>query len=230
MKILVVDDDALIRDSLSYSLAKDGHQVLTAASGEEGLRKVRLERPSLAILDVGLPGMDGLELCRVLQAEMSLPVIMLTARNQEMDRVLGLRLGADDYVTKPFSTAELLARVQAVLRRTQSPHVERERIEAGEVVVDVVAHEVTVRGQPVRLSPKEFALLQLLASNAGRVLSRQTLLDAVWGEGWIGEPRTLDVHIQWLRDKVESNPGHPRYIHTVRGVGYKLAVPPEGDV
>lgn len=229
MKILVVDDDPLIRDSLSYSLAKEGFQVLVAASGEAALGEARLGRPDLAILDVGLPGMDGLEVCRILQAEMNLPTIMLTARDQEIDKVLGLRLGADDYVTKPFSTTELLARIQAVLRRTQPAHHTRERIEVGEIVVDVAAHEVRVRGQLLKLSPKEFALLRLLASNPGRVLERHFLLDTVWGEGWIGEPKTLDVHIQWLRDKIESDPSRPRFIHTVRGIGYKFALPSKPD-
>ncbi len=225
----MVDDDPLIRDSLSYSLAREGYQVHTAATGREGLRQARLNRPDLAILDLGLPDMDGLEVCRVLQAEMDLPTIRLTGRSQEIDKIMGLRLGADDYVTKPFSTSELLARVQAVLRRTQAALVLRERIEVGEFVVDVAAHEATVRGRPVKLSPKEFSLLRLLASNPGRALERSFLLDTVWGEGWIGETKTLDVHIQWLREKVERDPAHPQYIHTVRGVGYKLVPPSQTD-
>ncbi|MBI4307332.1 MAG: response regulator transcription factor [Chloroflexi bacterium] len=221
-KVLLVDDDDLLRASLRYQLEREGYHVMVAATGAEALEKARLDLPDMVLLDIGLPDMDGREVCRTLQAGAPLSVIFLTARGSELDRVVGLRLGADDYVVKPFSTVELLARIETVLRRSRSgawPDAPL-RIEAGDVVVDGAAHRVTVRGRAVEMAPKEFDLLRLLAAHPGRALKREFLLDAVWGQDFFGETKTLDVHIRRLREKVESDPERPQRIVTVRGVGY----------
>ncbi len=225
--ILVVDDEANIADLVELYLRKEGFRVLKAGSGEEGLTTAKRERPRLVVLDVGLPGMDGLEVCRKLQADAPLPVIFLTARDSEIDRVLGLEMGADDYLTKPFSPRELVARVKAVLRRTETTAPAATVIEVGRVVIDLGRREVQalgVGGAPgdtagvVDLTAKEFELLRYLAERPGLALSRQQILDGVWGYGWYGDPRTVDVHMAQVRKKV----GDAVAITTVRGVGYRL--------
>lgn len=221
--ILAVDDDQLVRESLRWNLERAGHRVITVGSGEAAIEVARRERPDLVVLDVGLPGMDGFETCRRLQAEHDLPVILLTARADEVDRVSGLRLGADDYITKPFSMPELVARVHAVLRRLRrSEPPPAPTLVYGDLQIHVAGREVTKGGRPVHLAPREFDLLVALASRPGQVVRRQHLLDLVWGQDWVGEPKTLDVHIQWLRAKLEEAPSSPRHFITVRGVGYKF--------
>jgi len=227
----VVEDEAILRDTLGYNLRREGYQPLTAASGEEGLRVARQEQPDLFLLDLMLPGMNGLEVCRALRRETAAPILMLTAKDTETDKVVGLELGADDYVTKPFSMPELLARVKAHLRRgEQVPAASGLRVPVGattlsygELEILTARHEVRRAGQPVSLKPKEYQLLLLLASNPGIVLTREVLLDRVWGPEYVGQvTRTVDVHITWLRRKLEPNPVEPRYIHTVRGAGYRF--------
>jgi DNA-binding response OmpR family regulator len=234
--ILVVDDEANIADLVELYLRKEGFRVLKSGSGEEALTTAKRERPRLVVLDVGLPGMDGLEVCRKLQADAPLPVIFLTARDSEIDRVLGLEMGADDYLTKPFSPRELVARVKAVLRRTEAAAPATTVIEVGQAVIDLGRREVRalgVRGVPgetgvegvpgdtgrvVDLTAKEFELLRYLAEHSGLALSRQQILDGVWGYGWYGDPRTVDVHVAQVRKKV----GDAVAITTVRGLGYRL--------
>jgi DNA-binding response OmpR family regulator len=226
-KILLVDDDALVRRSLKYQLEREGYRVLTAEDGQQALMLARADQPDLILLDIGLPDQSGLDLARTLQRELETPIIFLTARNQETDIVVGLELGAEDYITKPFGTRELLARVRVVLRRmTQGPQpLLDELLVAGDVTLDPGSHEVTVRGKPVELPPKEFELLRLLMANAGNVLSTNYLLDAVWGEEFAGAVQVLYVHMGWLRKQIEADPRRPRYIQTVRGVGYKFTAP-----
>lgn len=223
--ILVVDDDTLLRRSLAFNLEKAGYRVRAAGNAEEALTLARDDTPDLVLLDIGLPGMDGLDALRVLQREFGIPVIFLTARRRELDEVLGLELGADDYVTKPFDIDVLLARIKAVLRRSGARRIPRpapEPLVVGDLVIDVAAHTVTVAGEPVELAPREFDLLVALASEAGHVLSVDALLDRVWGEEYVGEPQVVYVHIRWLREKLEADPQNPTRIVTVRGVGYKL--------
>ena len=224
-RILLVDDDPLLLDSVRFSLERIGYEVHTAATGAEALAAVRQSRPDLAILDIGLPDTDGLRLCRALQVARPLPVIFLTAHDREMDVILGLERGADDYVTKPFSMGELVARVGAVLRRSRGSGAPRppERYEVGEVVIDLARHEVRVGAHLVELPPKEFELLKLLMSRPGEAIGRQQIVDALWGEDYFGDTRVLDVHIRWLREALEPDPANPRYILTVRGVGYKFS-------
>jgi DNA-binding response OmpR family regulator len=227
--ILVADDEPLIADSLSYSLTREGFQVSVARDGLEALSLATARRPDLAVLDVLLPALDGIEVCRRLRAVSTMPVIMLTARGEEMDRVAGLESGADDYLVKPFSFRELLARIRATLRRValdqQPPSTGP--VVVGDLVLDRGAHRVSKRGQELELSVREYALLDVLMDNAGRAVGRTTLLNSVWGPGWVGDPRTLDVHIRWLRLKVEDDPAAPGYIQTVRGFGYRFAAPEE---
>jgi len=219
--IVVVEDDANIADLVDMYLRREGFRVVQATTGEAGLAVIERERPRLAILDIGLPGaIDGLELCRRVRARHALPVIMLTARDGEVDRVLGLELGADDYVTKPFSPRELVARVRAILRRSDG-HTSGGRSEvlmAGRVEVDLSRHEARVDGQVVPLASREFQLLAFLAERPGRALSRQQLLDGVWGPGWYGDDRTVDAHVRNLRKKL----GDALPLHTVWGMGYRL--------
>jgi DNA-binding response OmpR family regulator len=224
MKILVVDDEETMVRSLSALLAQEGYTVAAATDGPQALQAARVERPDLILLDVLLPGVDGIEVCRQIRTWSTVPIIMLTAKTAEVDKVVGLEVGADDYVTKPFSPRELVARVKAHLRRAQMQAQEagRDRLQSGEVELDIARHRVTVRGQEVALSPKEFDLLRVLMSHPGRVLGRDYLLNQVWGEDFFGDPRTLDVHIRWLREKIESDPSHPAYIQTVHGVGYRF--------
>jgi DNA-binding response OmpR family regulator len=222
--ILLVDDDALLRRSLSFNLEKAGYRVSTAASAEDALALARRDPPNLVLLDIGLPGMDGLDALRHLRDAVGTPVIFLTARRRELDQVLGLELGADDYVTKPFDLDVLLARIKAVLRRVRRPMVPvaQEVLTVGDLTVDPAAHIVTVGGQPVALPPREFNLLHALALEAGRVVSTDDLLVRVWGAEYAGEPQVVYVHMRWLREKLEKDPNRPRRIVTVRGVGYKL--------
>jgi DNA-binding response OmpR family regulator len=216
--ILVVDDEPNIADLVELYLRRDGYRVVKAANGEDGLRAVEAHRPRLVVLDVGLPDIDGLEVCRRLRATSSMPVIFLTARDTEVDRVLGLELGADDYVTKPFSPAELVARVKAVLRRAEGGTAAAEIVQVGNVAIDAGRREVRVDGDPVAFTTKEFDLLRFLADRSGRALSRQQILDGVWGYDWFGDIRTVDVHIAQVRKKVDAGVR----IATVRGVGYRL--------
>ncbi|MGQ9524330.1 MAG: response regulator transcription factor [Armatimonadota bacterium] len=222
-KILVVEDEETIADAVAYALAQVGYETDTALDGNEGLRKAREYRPDLIILDLMLPGMSGLDLCRELRTESSVPVIMLTARHEEVDRVVGLEVGADDYVTKPFSMKELIARVKAVLRRSNGGLYGSPGgiLRCGDIVMNLAEHTVTVRNRQVHLSPKEYELLKLLMMHQGRVLSRGFLLDRIWGTDTYPETRTVDVHIRWLREKIEENPAEPKHIITVRSVGYK---------
>jgi len=224
--ILVVDDEANIADLVEMYLRKEGFRVLKAGTGEDGLAAAKRERPRLVVLDVGLPGIDGLEVCRRLQADATLgggsvPVIFLTARDSEIDRILGLEMGADDYLTKPFSPRELVARVKAILRRTESSAPAPEVIEVGGAVIDLGRREVRAQGRVVDMTGKEFELLRYLADNRGRALSRQQILDGVWGYGWYGDARTVDVHVAQVRKKL----GDAVAITTVRGVGYRLDPP-----
>ncbi len=224
--ILIVDDDALMRRSLAFNLERAGYRVSTAGTAEDALARIRLDPPDLVLLDIGLPGMDGLDALRRMHRERALPVIFVTARRRELDEILGLELGADDYVTKPFDFDVLLARIKAVLRRAHravsSLSAPPKPIIVGDLVIDPAAHTVTLRGEPVELAPREFDLLTALAQEAGHVLSVDDLLARVWGAEYIGEPQVVYVHIRWLREKLEDDPKHPRRIITVRGVGYKL--------
>lgn len=216
----MVEDDTNIADLVDLYLRREGFRVIQAGTGEAGLAAIERERPRMAILDVGLPGgMDGLEVCRRVRANRSLPVLMLTARDSEVDRVLGLEMGADDYVTKPFSPRELVARVKAILRRSDGGAAERsEVLIAGRVEVDILRREARVDGVVVPLASKEFQLLQFLAERPGRALSRQQLLDGVWGQGWYGDDRTVDAHVRQLRKKL----GDALPLSTVWGMGYRL--------
>jgi DNA-binding response OmpR family regulator len=224
MKILIVEDEETMVTSLRALLAREGFQVVAARDGPEGVEAARTALPDLVLLDLALPGLDGLEVCRRIRLFSTAPVIMLTARAGEGDKVTGLEVGADDYVTKPFSPRELIARVRAQIRRVKqyAQADQRDRLDAGEISLDVPARRVHVRGREVSLSPKEFDLLRVLMANAGRVVGRDYLLDRVWGEDYAGDVRTLDVHIRWLREKVEREPGVPRHILTVHGVGYRF--------
>ncbi len=230
--ILLADDDEMIVDVLRDRLVTEGYTVIVARDGEEALRLARTAGPDLVLLDVMMPRLHGWEVCRELRRTSSVPILMLTARGEEMDRVLGLELGADDYVVKPFSFRELLARVHAQLRRaslvqTLAPVDDNGRVTLGDIVIDRRRHLVTRSGQVVTLSPREYALLMALLDAEGAVVERHPLLDAVWGEEWIGNPRTLDVHIRWLREKLEADPAAPRLILTVRGAGYRLVTTAE---
>jgi two-component system response regulator RegX3 len=232
-RILVVEDEESYRDPLTYQLTREGFDVVEAATGTEALERYDAEGADLVLLDLMLPGLPGTEVCRELRQRGDVPVIMLTAKDTEIDKVVGLELGADDYVTKPYSFRELLARVRAVLRRRSpaaaqdgagSPEEEQDGVlEVGPVRMDVDRHTVLVGGEPVALPLKEFDLLELLMRNAGRVLTRGQLIDRVWGPDYVGDTKTLDVHVKRIRAKIEPDPGAPRYLLTVRGLGYKLA-------
>jgi DNA-binding response OmpR family regulator len=223
-KILIVDDDRKTVDLLRLYLEKDGYQVLAAHDGRQALELTRQRRPDLIVLDLMLPTVDGLDVCRILRAESRTPIIMLTARTTEDDKLLGLDLGADDYITKPFSPREVVARVRVVLRRAGA---EREQqpgaIQFHDLLVDIVGHAARLRGEPVRLTPKEFKLLETLAKQPGRAWSRLELLEQVFGFDYEGLERTVDVHVMNLRRKIERDPARPEYIQTVYGVGYKFA-------
>jgi DNA-binding response OmpR family regulator len=226
--VLLVEDDELIVDLVRYGLEQIGYQVLTALDGASGLALARQEQPDIVLLDVMLPVLDGFQVCRTLRNESKVPIIMLTARGQEPDKVVGLELGADDYVVKPFGMRELVARIRAQLRRTEmesEPARADQCVRVGTVTLDLDQHLVTKAGQPVDLRPREFDLLAVLMSQPGHAFERGELLDAVWGGDWVGDTRTLDVHIRRLRKALEDDPGDPRYISTVRGRGYRFARP-----
>ncbi|MEU9834903.1 response regulator transcription factor [Streptosporangium sp. NPDC048047] len=222
-RVLVVEDEESFSDALSYMLRKEGFEVAVAATGPEALDAYDRNGADLVLLDLMLPGLPGTEVCRSLRQRSNVPVIMLTAKDSEIDKVVGLELGADDYVTKPFSSRELVARIRAVLRRQgDAEEPESAVLAAGPVRMDVDRHVVAVRGDQVQLPLKEFELLEVLLRNAGRVLTRGQLIDRVWGADYVGDTKTLDVHVKRLRAKVEADPSNPRCILTVRGLGYKF--------
>ncbi|MDX6430005.1 MAG: two-component system, OmpR family, response regulator RegX3 [Streptosporangiaceae bacterium] len=220
-RVLVVEDEESFSDALSYMLRKEGFEVAIAATGPDAIETFERNGADLVLLDLMLPGLPGTEVCRELRARSNVPVIMLTAKDSEVDKVVGLELGADDYVTKPFSSRELVARIRAVLRRQGDvEELAPATLEAGPVRMDVERHIVSVSGQSVQLPLKEFELLEVLLRNAGRVLTRMQLIDRVWGADYVGDTKTLDVHVKRLRAKIEPSPSAPRYIDTVRGLGY----------
>ncbi|MGH2498704.1 MAG: winged helix-turn-helix domain-containing protein [Candidatus Limnocylindria bacterium] len=223
-RLLVIDDEANLRHTLGYALRQEGHEVFTAEDGERGIEVFRESRPDAVILDLMLPRLDGFEVCRRLRRESDVPILMLTARDTELDTVVGLEIGADDYLAKPFSMRELIARVRAMLRRTRrgAEEAEPERLEADGLVLDVPRHRVTRDGEEVPLKPKEFDLLQLLMANPGRVLGREQILARVWGYEYAGDTRTVDTHIKTLRERLGDRAKRPRWIETVRGVGYRF--------
>ena len=222
-KILVVDDEPTLVATLKYNLERDGFQVVTAEDGESALDLARSHRPDLVLLDLMLPGLDGFEVCRILRRETQAPILMLTAKGEEIDKVVGLELGADDYVTKPFSMRELLARVRALLRRADiRPEGEREVLTSGDLSVDLAKREATRSAQAVPLKPKEFELLAFFMRNRQRAFTREQLLNQIWGYDYAGDTRTVDVHVSWLRQKIEDQPQKPARIVTVRGLGYRF--------
>jgi len=228
--ILVVEDDGNLLDLVRHNLLREGYTVVTAREGETAIEVARASKPDLILLDIMLPRLDGLEVCRILRKEMSVPILMLTAKTDEIDKVVGLEMGADDYVTKPFSLRELLARIKAMLRRSdlmreeavRTAQADRALIRVGDLEIDIERHVVSKDGAVVALSPKEYDLLVFLAQNLRRAYSRDFLLEKVWGYEYSGDTRTVDVHVRWLRQKIEEDPGHPVMLLTVRGVGYKL--------
>lgn len=224
--ILLVEDDQTLSETLRYNLEREGYRVLTALDGATGLDLARREQPDLVILDIMLPRLDGFSICRILRQEGDVPILMLTARQDEVDRIAGLELGADDYVAKPFSLGELLARVRAIMRRTdRRSSSNREVLEAGMLRIDTGSRRAWRDDLELNLSHKEFDLLTCLVRNRGMALSRDVLLERVWGYDFLGDSRTVDVHIRWLREKVEPEPSRPVYIQTVRGVGYRFEIP-----
>lgn len=225
-KILIVEDDHNLLDTIKYNLRKEGYEVVTAVDGAEALDVARREKPDLIILDLMLPKVSGFEVCRILSKEMIVPILMLTAKTEETDKIVGLEIGADDYMTKPFSLRELLARVRALLRRVKmvetQPEPEEALLRVGDIEVDIARHQATKRAATLELTPKEFDLLAFLARNRSFVFSRDQLLEKVWGYDFAGDTRTVDVHIRWLRQKIETDPNNPKHLITVRGTGYKL--------
>lgn len=230
--ILIIEDEAALRETLSYNLKKEGYAVESVADGHAALAVARHLKPDVILLDLMLPEIDGFEVCRILRKEMTTPILMLTARDDEVDRVVGLEVGADDYVTKPFSMRELLARVKAQLRRSRllreelgksgepkSPH---QRLSFGNLVIHLTRREVTLNSKPLQLKPQEYDLLQFFAEHKGQMLSREFILERVWGWDFIGDSRTVDVHVRWLRQKIEENSREPKRIVTVRGGGYRF--------
>jgi len=222
-RVLVVEDEESFSDALSYMLRKEGFEVAIAATGPDALSEFDRTGADIVLLDVMLPGLSGTEVCRTIRQKSSVPIIMVTARDAEIDKVVGLEIGADDYVTKPYSPRELVARIRAVLRRRSEPEeLSPAALEAGPVRMDVDRHTVTVNGSNVSLPLKEFELLEMLLRNAGRVLTRGQLIDRIWGADYVGDTKTLDVHVKRLRAKIEPEPGSPQYLVTVRGLGYKF--------
>ncbi len=220
--LLIVEDDTTLRETLTYNLVKEGYLVTGSGDGADALECARAQKFDLIILDLMLPGLDGLSFCRILRNEQSTPIIILTARSGEVDRIVGLECGADDYIVKPFSLGEFLARVRAVLRRVPTPVSPVDVLHAGELMLDLIARRMTRGGREVKLSHKEFDLLVMLVRNKGIVLSRDLLLQQVWGYDLGGDNRTVDVHVRWLREKIEDDPSDPKRIATVRGVGYRF--------
>ena len=227
---MVVEDEPALQETLAYNLTRQGYEVKAAGDGQAALDTARKEQPDLIVLDIMLPVLDGFEVCRILRKEMNTPVIMLTARDDEIDRVIGLEIGADDYLTKPFSMREFLARVKAQLRRVRMVREEledenrapREVLAFGNLTLNLTRREVLIEGKPVAVKPKEFDLLLFLARHRGQVLSRDLILERVWGWDFSGGSRTVDVHVRWLRKKIEEDPGNPQRIVTVRGSGYRF--------
>lgn len=230
-RVLVVEDDATLLDAVAYNLQRDGHQVSTAADGVDGLALAREERPDLIVLDLMLPRMSGTDVCRLVRNEQPVPIIILTARDSEQDVIAGLNLGADDYVTKPFSMRELRARVNALLRRDElsreagprDDDIASDVLVAGGLELDVGRHQARKGGVEIALRPREFLLLEYLMRHQGQVLSRDLILERVWGYTYAGESRTVDVHVRWLREKIEDDPSNPVLIQTVRGFGYRFS-------
>ncbi|MBI2917548.1 MAG: response regulator transcription factor [Chloroflexi bacterium] len=225
--ILVVEDEDNLLQALKYNLEKEGYSVLAAGDGESGLQLATEAKPNLVILDIMLPKLDGLEVCRLLRRESVVPILMLTARAEEIDRVVGLEVGADDYVTKPFSMRELRARVKALLRRSRlAPEAitapAGQVLRAGDLEVNLVGHTASLGGGALELKPREFDLLALLVDNKGRAFTRDQIIARIWGDDFMGDTRTVDVHIRWLREKIETDPGSPKRIITIRGLGYRF--------
>ncbi len=224
-RVLVVEDEQSLREPLVYLLEKEGYEVLDAADGNAAIELFKMNNPDIVLLDLMMPGMSGNEVCRVIRQTSNVPVIMLTAKDSEIDKVVGLEIGADDYVTKPYSTRELLARMKAVLRRNSEPTpVTDGLLEGGPVSMDVDRHMVFVNGQKVAMPLKEFELLELLLENRNRVLTRAQIIDRVWGSNYFGDTKTLDVHVKRIRSKIEDDPARPVHLVTVRGLGYKFEV------
>jgi DNA-binding response OmpR family regulator len=221
-KILLVEDDKTMRKTLAFNLEKEKYKVIQTGDGSEALDLAREHSPDLVVLDLMLPGLDGLSICRILRNESDVPIVMLTARDGEVDRIIGLETGADDYIVKPFSLGEFLARIRAVLRRIPSQRGSSEKLQSGNLEMDLIARRVTFESEELRLTHKEFDLLAALMRNRGAVLSRDLLLERVWGYEYSGQSKTVDVHVRWLREKIEDDPSQPRRIVTVRGVGYRF--------
>jgi len=230
--VLVVEDELALRDTLAYNLKKDGFTVEAVGDGRSALESARRLKPDLIVLDLMIPEIDGFEVCRILRKEMTTPILMLTARDDEIDRVVGLEVGADDYLTKPFSMRELMARVKAQLRRSRllreelsqlgAAQKQQEKMTFGSLVVNITRREVTLDGEPIQLKPQEYELLVFFAEHKGQMLSRESILERVWGWDFIGDSRTVDVHVRWLRQKIESDASDPKRIITVRGGGYRF--------
>jgi DNA-binding response OmpR family regulator len=228
--VLIVEDEAALQETLAYNLKRSGYHILTAGDGRAALQVARHQQPDLIILDVMLPIFDGFEVCRILRQETNVPILMLTARDEEIDRVLGLEMGADDYLTKPFSMRELQARVKALLRRVRldrsdlegKPALAQDILTFDDLELDITRHEMRFNGHPVAVKPKEFELMLYLARHRGQVLTRELLLERVWGWDFSGGSRTVDVHVRWLREKIETDPSNPTRIVTVRGTGYRF--------
>ena len=220
--ILLVEDDDTLRKTLAYNLSKEGYTVNQTDDGAQALEMARDNMPDLIVLDVMLPSLDGLSVCRIIRNESDVPIVMLTARGSEVDRIVGLEIGADDYIVKPFSLGEFLARVRAILRRAPTARTVVDRLEAGDLILDLIARRATRNGDELRMTHKEFDLLATLMRNRGAVLSRDLLLERVWGYDYSGQTKTVDVHVRWLREKVEEDPSSPKRIVTVRGVGYRF--------
>ena len=225
-KILVVEDEENIREAVVYSLSQEGFDVYSANDGEEGLNKAKSSNPDLVLLDVMLPKLDGFEVCRMIKKDLDLPVFMLSAKGEEIDRVVGLELGADDYITKPFSMRELVVRIRNMLKRSSnlssSTLSDDELIIIGNLSIDTKSHRVKIDNQEINLKPREFELLYLLASNQGKALSRHQILEKLWGHRYIGDIRTVDVHVRWIREKIEDDPSSPSRLVTIRGIGYRF--------
>jgi DNA-binding response OmpR family regulator len=220
--ILLVEDDDTLRKTLAYNLAQDDYKVIQSGDGAEALTLAREHTPDLIVLDVMLPTLDGLSVCRIVRNESDVPIMMLTARGSEVDRIVGLENGADDYITKPFSLGEFLARVRAIMRRVPSARATTNKLESGDLAMDLIARRVTRNGEELRMTHKEFDLLATLMRNQGAVLSRDLLLERVWGYDYSGQTKTVDVHVRWLREKIEDDASNPLRIVTVRGVGYRF--------